>query len=380
MIWLVFALLTGAAILGLLMPLARRTRERSKQDSDVAFYKAQLAEIEHDLERGLIGNADAEAARAQAGRRLLSAASAEGAEGALGSTRAKRIAAALCLIVVPSVTLGVYSYLGSPDIPDQPLSARLNSAPDKMDLGIALAKIEQHLSEDPEDGRGWDLIAPVYLQLGRFADAAKAYGAAIRILGETEARERSLGEALTADGGGTIDETARAAFAKAAELEPNDPAPHFYLGLAAAQTGDRASARETWTKLLADAPPDAPWAAMVRSQLTQLDAPAGATTPSLPPGRVGGAAPDASEAASVAAMPSDQQATFIKSMVAQLAQRLASQGGDIDEWSRLVRAYTVLQDKDKALTALSDARKNLAKDDAALARLTALARELGLES
>ena len=85
-------------------------------------------------------------------------------------------------------------------------------------------------------------------------------------------------------------------------------------------------------------------------------------------------------AAAVAAMPAGQQQQMIHGMVDRLADRLKTNGDDLEGWLRLVRAYGVLQEQDKARMALADARRNFAADDGAKKRLDALAHELGLES
>jgi cytochrome c-type biogenesis protein CcmH len=74
----------------------------------------------------------------------------------------------------------------------------------------------------------------------------------------------------------------------------------------------------------------------------------------------------------------DEQQKMIRSMVDRLAQRLNSQGGGADEWLRLIRAYKVLNESDKAEGALADARKALASDASGQGKLTELAQELGL--
>ena len=74
----------------------------------------------------------------------------------------------------------------------------------------------------------------------------------------------------------------------------------------------------------------------------------------------------------------DVQRPMIEGMVSRLATRLASNGGSVDEWSRLIRAYAVLHEGDKAKAALADARKALAPDSNAVASLDALAHDLGL--
>lgn len=71
---------------------------------------------------------------------------------------------------------------------------------------------------------------------------------------------------------------------------------------------------------------------------------------------------------------------MIAGMVEGLAARLAENGADAAGWQRLIRAYIVLGDKEKAATALGQARKALASDPAGLAATEAAARQLGLGS
>ena len=371
MIWIAFAVLTGAAALSVLWPLSRRSAGRTRRETDIAFYEAQLAEIDRDLSRGLTSVADAEGARVQAGRRLLAVAQ-PGLGGYKASTWARRITAIGALLAIPAVALGLYVFLGSPDLPDEPLTARLNAPTNQMDLGVAVARIEAHLAQNPDDGRGWELLGPVYMRLGRPDDAARSFANAIRTLGDSADREQALGEALLGANDGQVTDKARQAFEAALRLDPKAPAPRFYLGLAAEQVGDKARAANMWAQLLADSPADAPWVPIVRTHLAALGVP-------TPPG-ASSPGPNAQQAAQVAALPADQQAAFIRKMVAGLAARLAQNGGDVGEWSRLVRAYTVLHEPDKARAALSDARRNLHGNPAALDQLSSLARQLGLDS
>ena len=143
--------------------------------------------------------------------------------------------------------------------------------------------------------------------------------------------------------------------------------PRFYLALAAEQQGDKAKALEGYAKLLADAPADAPFAPMVRERIARL----GGEAPSA-------SSPAPSPGAAIAAMPPAERETMIRGMVEGLAARLAANGGSLEEWSRLVRAYTVLREPEKARAALDDARKALGANASAMAALEALANELGL--
>ena len=362
MLWVVFAILTGAAVLSVLWPLSRARRGVSRRDSEIAFFNAQSAEIDRDVERGLLSKEDAEIARAEAARRLMTIADASDAATAPPRS-AIRFASVLVLVAIPTITLGLYGFLGSPDFPDQPLQARLNAAPDRMDIMTAIARIERHLAERPDDGQGYEILAPVYMRIGRGADAAKAWQNAIRINGPSPARLEALGEALSFAAGGKVTPDAQKAFEAALTLAPELPQPQFFLGLAAQQRGDVGQARAIWSKLLAGAPAGLEWADMVRERLAALPAASG---------------PQSEAGQAIASLAPEDRMSAIRGMVAGLAARLADKGGDLEEWLKLVRAYSVLQEKDRATAALADAKRSFAADAAALGQLDALARELGL--
>src|SRR5262249_57783537 len=122
---------------------------------------------------------------------------------------------------------------GSPKRPGQPLAQGLGGPADANSIAGLIARVETHLESNPDDGRGWDVIAPVYMRLGRFDDAIRAYRSALKLEGETADRQASLGEALAGAGGGVITVDAKSAFERALELDKTNPRAQFYLGLAA---------------------------------------------------------------------------------------------------------------------------------------------------
>jgi cytochrome c-type biogenesis protein CcmH len=376
MLWVIFAILTGAAVMSILWPLAKTPRGVSRGATEIALYKAQLAEIERDAAEGLVAPDDARGAKAEAARRLMAQTDDLVERPVTGPSRAVRLAAVAVLAGVPALAFGLYSTIGHPDLPDLPLSARLEAPPGRMDLAVAVAKIEAHLAQNPDDGRGYDVLAPVYLRMGRADEAAKAYAAALRLLGETPDRLARYGEALVFAAQGVVTPQARLAFEVAAK-DPELAKPRFFLGLAAEQAGDDLRAREIWGKLLAETSGDPPWAKALRVRMATM---AGAPKASDRESAGGSEAPrSAGLAAKIEAMPESERSSAIRGMVDNLAARLARNGQDIDGWLRLVRAYAVLHEADKARAAVSDAKRNMAGDGAAVARIDALARELGLE-
>jgi cytochrome c-type biogenesis protein CcmH len=359
MIWLLIALMTGVAALAVVWPLARRARDL-RLASDVAVYKDQLEEIERDQSFGLIAPAEADAARVEVSRRLLAADSAtRGRKAGTDSPPARRRAvAAGSLVLVAAGAIAVYLALGSPDLPGAPLSSRVAQAHGgDQSIEAMFAQVEQHLAEHPEDGKGWEVVAPIYMRLGRYDDAVTARRNALRLLGPTADRWSFLGEALVALDNNVVTANAKQAFENALKIDPQDVASRFYTGLAAEQDGRKDDAARIWRALAADAPPGAEWLASVQRALARVDS----------------AAPGAVAAAPQSSPPGSDMA---RGMVERLAARLQQDSADVDGWLQLVRSYKVLKDADKARAAEADARRALAADKDKLARLEAGLKEL----
>ncbi|WP_375454091.1 c-type cytochrome biogenesis protein CcmI [uncultured Methylobacterium sp.] len=372
-IWFILAGMTAAAVLALLWPMSRRAAvlpDAAVVSTETGFYEDQLAEIARDVTRGLIAPADAESARTEAARRLLRASRAVGpgeASVAEPRLRQRRAASAFALSTIPLVALLAYGLYGSPDLPAQTPADRQTAQAGTQDLMKAVGQIEARLASDPNDARGWAVLAPVYMRLGRFEDAAQAYGSVVRIKGESAEALSDWGEALVAAGNGVVPAEARTVLERALVLDPKSPKPRFYLARAAEQAGDTAEAVRQLTALNDASAADAPWLGLVRETLARLK---GEPAPQAAAGP-----PEASAAAS--AMPAEQRAA-IQGMVDGLDERLAAKGGTVDEWLRLARSRSVLGEPGRARAVLERARATLASDPAALASLDAGARDLGL--
>jgi cytochrome c-type biogenesis protein CcmH len=375
-LWFGLALMTAAAIWAVLWPLARRASEL-RSGSDVAVYRDQLEEIERDRAAGLIEDNEAASAQVEVSRRLIAAADVQTAlPSSVAEVRWRRRAFAIvALVLLPFGATGLYLALGSPLLPDQPLAPRLAAARGSQSVDTLIAQVEAHLERNPEDGHGWEVIAPVYLRLGRFGDAVTARRNALRLIGITAERETAFGEALVFAANGVVTAQAKAAFERAVELDANGVQARYFLGLAAEQDGDRAQAAATWRALIEAAPPDAPWIDLLRRALARVERGA---APGGPPGGPSTGPSDEQVAASSELSP-DQRDVMIQGMVERLSERLHRDGADVEGWLRLVRSYMVLGQADKARAAVVDARRALAGDAIKLRRLDDLLRGLGLE-
>jgi cytochrome c-type biogenesis protein CcmH len=370
-LWFALALMTVAAVLAVLWPLSRRGREL-RSGSDIAVYRDQLEEIERDRAAGLIADNEAAGAKVEVSRRLLAAAEAQpaAAAGAATATWRRRAVAVVALIALPLGAVMLYMALGSPSLPDQPLAARLAEARANQSMDSLIAQVESHLEQRPDDGRGWEVIAPIYLRLGRFDEAVKARRNAIRLNGDSADREAALGEALVFAANGVVTVEAKGAFEKAVALDAAQVQARYFLGLAAEQDGNRVQAAAIWRALIETAPPGASWIEFVRSALARVDS-AGVGAPT--------AGPSEEQVAASSDLSAEQRKLMIQGMVDRLAERLNRDGSDVDGWLRLVRSYMVLGQADKARAAAADARRALAADPSKLQRLDDLVKGLGIE-
>jgi cytochrome c-type biogenesis protein CcmH len=368
-LWFVFALMTAVAIFAVLLPLGLRNATGTGGD-ETLVYRDQLAEIDRDVATGLIGSAEAEAARVEISRRLLAAT--DRARGPLAKTssgsspKLRRTAAVIGLVGLPLLALAVYLPLGSPRLPDFPLAERARTPGATQPLENLVAQVEQHLEKNPTDGRGWKVLAPVLLRIGRYDDAVRAYRNFITYGGESAAARSDLGEAIAAAAGGVVTAEAKGEFERALALDAGDAKASYFLGVAAEQDGRKDEAAAIWRGMLEKAPPDAPWRPLFQEALARVGAPA---------------APALSEQAMADAkdMSATDRDAMIRGMVDRLAVRLKQNGEDVEGWLRLVRAYLVLGDRDKAKGALGDARQAVGSNAERLKQLNEGLKNLGLD-
>jgi cytochrome c-type biogenesis protein CcmH len=383
-LWFVLAALTAIVLFVLLRPLiAARAEARVPEAFDAAIYRDQLTELASDRARGLIGESEAEAARIEIARRLLAAdENAREAGRAKPSSGTDKAAILIVGVVLPLLSLGLYLTYGSPRLPDQPLAARLGDPANEQNIDALVARVEARLRAYPEEGQGWEAIAPVYLRAGRYSDAAEAYARAVKLLGPSPKRLSGQGQALVLANNGLVTKDAREILEEALRGDSTLLEPRILIAIAKEQDGQFKDAVEDWRALLATAKEDEPWRAMAEKRLQAAEAHlAGAPPGSEAPARAGTAkGPTSADIAAAQGMDPAERQAMIERMVQGLAARLDQGGGALADWLTLLRAYTVLNRKDDAVKALARARGEFSGNGQALEQLDRLADELGLKS
>jgi len=400
--------LTTLAVALLIAPLILRGRSNEARDAyNLAVYRDQLGEIERDVERGILSGDEAEAAKSEIGRRIL--ALAPSAVPAAPS-RTPIFVAAMAILILPFAAWTLYWDLGSPSVGDQPLASRNpanvntagNQANPHADMANDVQKLTARLQTHPDDLNGWLLLARSEIDLNRYQDAVNAYRRAAELSKQRPDVVGDWGEAQVLAAGGKVTAEAKQAFETALADKDSAPRSRYYLALAKMQEGDTKGALQGWVDLEAESPPDADWLPLLRRRIADAAQAVGVDQATLrtssgvlrkpPPAAQAAAAPPAAPASAPAApapasspseanMPSgaqvaeaakatqgmsdqDRQA-MINQMVDRLASRLQQNPDDVEGWTRLGRAYMVLEKPDKAVDAYAHAAK-LKPDDVAL--------------
>ena len=373
--------LTCLALAILLVPLLlRRHTPASRESYNLAVYRDQLAEIDRDAARGLLSAEQAEAARAEIGRRILALQPGapsppmpppQPSPASGGGLGRGLVVAAVSVLAVPFAAWLLYARLGAPALPDQPFAARTTAAKatagiEHIDLGEAVGKIAAHLKEHPEDLRGWLLLGRTELSLGHYAEAVDAYRHAADLSGHRADIMGDWGEAQVIAADGTVTPAAREAFEAALGDKESAPRSRYYLALAKSQQGDAKGALQGWVDLAADAPADAEWLPLVQQRIAEAAAKLGLDPATLKTSSgMPSPAAVAATAQATAGASQEERRAMILAMVGNLAARLEQQPDDVDGWARLGRSYMVLNEPQKAREAYAHAVK-LKPDDAAL--------------
>ncbi|MEJ5079436.1 MULTISPECIES: c-type cytochrome biogenesis protein CcmI [unclassified Ochrobactrum] len=371
--WLTAAALTFAATMIVLLPLTRNKQEfLPPEKNDLEVYRDQLREVEADAARGMIDAPSAEQACIEISRRILNAEKSNSeAVSSLKKARSGRIVAFASVLSVPLIAWGVYPIFGAPDMPSMPLAARLENSPQNSSVDELIARAEAHLAQNPNDARGWDVLAPIYLRIGRGNDAVNAYRSAIRLEGENFPRVLGLGEALIAVSGGPVTAEAEGLFNKATALNTDDIRPQYYLAQGELQDGNSEGAVKRLQTLLDNGPADAPWRSQIEKAIAFIhDSANSSSSPAK--------GPTTEDVDAAASMNAEDRQAMVEGMVQRLDESLRENGADLEGWKRLVRSYMILDRRDAAADALK--RGAAALDSEQQVELKNFAAGLGLEA
>jgi cytochrome c-type biogenesis protein CcmH len=311
-LWIILTTMTAVAAVLVSAPFIRRHERRRSESADVAVYRDQLKEVENELAQGQIEPGQAESARTEIKRRLLTADGNDDLQ-APPLTSGERTVAAIgvaAVVVVGSVAL--FGLTANFDAPVAPFAASAPFASERTTAAssekptsetIALAepttrpespttgssktpgrgslppveemiqRLVTRLQKNPKDTEGWRTLGWSYFSMDHFTESAVAYGRAIELNPKVAAYHSARAEALVKAENGAMTEDAKADVAEALKLDPKDPRARYLDGLAKQQAGDKAGALKEWTEVLGSLEPSDSWSADLKQRIDELTHP-----------------------------------------------------------------------------------------------------------
>lgn len=396
--WIISAGLSIAV--ALLFVLALRAPGRGATEPAAAYdlkvYRDQLREVEKDLARGVVEEADADRVRAEISRRILSADAAlhEDVIEADAKKGAPVVVSILLAVTLVGGSMWLYATLGAPGYGDLALEDRIAMAeearenrpsqqqaedslppyvapPDiSPDYTALVERLRETVKTRPDDLQGHVLLAQNEANLGNYAAAARAQGKVVELLGANATAQDYINHAdmLVVAAGGYVSPEAEAVLSRALSLEPTNGTARYYMGLMLAQTGRPDTGFRIWDQLLREGPADALWIEPIMAQIEDLSRRAGVNyqLPEIGAGREPLRGPSSEDIEAAGELSPSERMEMIQSMVDGLSQRLATEGGPAEEWAQLITALGVLERTAQARAVYENAVEVFADDTRAL--------------
>ena len=387
------------AVGAVLTPLWRGGASKGAQDTDIDIYRDQLLEVDRDLARGVLDEAEAERTRTEVSRRLLAAdtntrAAATGAPQRVSRALALGLAAALL-----AGAGGLYWKLGAAGYGDVPRAERIaigeerrDNRPSQLDAEAAnpevdaitlaepeTAEILQALRaaafERPNEVQAWAFLAQIEASIGNMQRAARAQERTIALLGDTatEPDYVRLIDFLVIGTQGYVSPEAETITVHILQTNPESTPALYYAGLLYAQNDRPDRAFNFWRNVVENGDTETMYWNFAAGQISDVAAQLGMNY-ALPEQR---GPSDADLEAAEDMTPAERQ-QMIQGMVGQLADRLAAEGGPPQDWARLISSLAVLGENETALTVLGEAETLFGADFQAVQIVRRAAQEAGL--
>ncbi len=393
------AALAALSLAAVLLPLWRDMQAPVGEETDIAIYRDQLAEVDRDLARGVLDEAEAERTHTEISRRLLAADTNARTQAGDAPTKANRITAIVLAICLIGASAGLYTVLGAPGYGDVPRALRLSlgeerrlNRPDQMSAEASVPipdTLDQFdeatrdliqsrrvaTFERPSDRQSWDILAQTEAAIGQYHRATRAAERVVALGGADAPVEDyvQLLDLMVAGTQGYVSPEAETLAFGVLQRDATNPAALYYAGLMYAQNDRPDRAFSLWRQVIEATPQGSLHWDFAANQIGQVAAQMGVDY-ALPDQR-GPTAEDLDAAQDMA--PEDRRA-MIEGMVGGLADRLASEGGPPQDWARLISSLMVIDQAEAAARVLAEAETIFGGDVQAVTLIRRAAQEAGL--
>ncbi len=391
--------LAALAIVAIFTPMWRRGTPVADAGTDIDFYRSQYDEVERDLARGVLDEAEAERARLEISRRLVATDKAGPAQTSEAPRGLTRLVAALCAVAVLASAGYTYLRLGAPGYGDVPRAARLALGEERRanrpaQLAAEAANPETDAIAQADDGtreilqalraaaferpteiQAWAYLAQTEASIGNMQRAARAQEETLKLLGDEvlDGDYIRLLDFLVIAANGYVSPEAEAIALLVLQRDDANTAALYYAGLMYAQNDRPDNAFNLWRRVVEAGDRESLHWEFAAGQINDVAGQLGIDY-ALPEQR----GPTADQLAAAEDMAPEDRQAMIQGMVSQLADRLATEGGPPQDWARLISSLTVLGETETALRVLREAELIFGGDVQAVNVLRRAAQDAGL--
>jgi cytochrome c-type biogenesis protein CcmH len=270
----IFATLLLVVVAAFLLPplwlgLRQNDQKAGRKEANLAIFRDQLAELEREQKEGTLATGDFEQARRELQRRLLEEVAPDAGDAAKVARGPSRKMAIALLLLLPVLAVSGYAVLGNPKALDPAQTA----APPRMtaeQISGMVSKLAERLKANPDDMQGWLMLARSYKTMGRYEEAAEAYGKAEKVINDDPELLASYAETIAMANGKGLDGKPKQLIERALKLDPQQPHALFLAGAAAMEAGDNKKGIAYWEALLPQVEPGSEIDQMLRSGIDKM--------------------------------------------------------------------------------------------------------------
>jgi cytochrome c-type biogenesis protein CcmH len=267
------ATLLLVAVTALILPPLWLGRQKNtplaeRKEANLIIFRDQLAELERERTEGTLAEKDFEQAKNELQRRLLEELEVEPSMAGASNAPARKTAIGI-IALLPILALAGYTLLGTPKALDPSQTQPAPQVTPDQILGM-VQKLAEKVRANPDDLKGWLMLARSYKTLGRFDDAAMAFGKAESMVNKDPDLLASYAETLAMAGDKGLQGKPRQLVEKALKLDPKHPHSLFLAGAAAMEAGENKKGIAYWEALLPEVEPGSEIDQILRSGITKM--------------------------------------------------------------------------------------------------------------
>lgn len=268
--WIIVAGLVLLALALIVPPLLRKTPlpDDDHRQRNIKIARQRLAELRQQLQDGVLDQVQFDEQYAEL--QLMLNDDLQASEAVKAPERQGRWIIPILLVLLPMLSLLLYVSLGDINALSK-VELQQTQVKAAENMAGMMDKLRQRLQQQPDDVEGWIMLGRSYGFLQQYQDAADAFSRADKLKPDDVEIMLQYANNLAMARGGSMKGEPEQLIARVIEKAPDNANALWLAGMAMAEAGDFAKAKQYWQKLLQLLPPDAEGLSQVQQMLAAVD-------------------------------------------------------------------------------------------------------------